>query len=67
MIPTPEDAQSANIVAKNEQAEELALSDLGEAVRGFFIQSSRWNNSATGECIVARIKENNEYDEVFAG
>lgn len=47
-IPIPDDAQAANIVSKDELAEELALTDLAEAVRGFFIESSRWNNSDTG-------------------
>lgn len=66
LMPVIEDANSANIIVKDEGAEELALSDLGEAVRGFFIESSRWNNSETGGCIVTKIKENPEFDQEFA-
>ncbi|CAK64192.1 unnamed protein product (macronuclear) [Paramecium tetraurelia] len=65
-IPVNEDAQSANIVQKDEGAEELALNDLSEAVRGFYIESSRWNNSDTGPQIVVKLKENPEFDEEFA-
>jgi cancer susceptibility candidate protein 1 len=42
----------------------LAIKDLSEAIRSFYIESSRWNNSDTGETIVAKIKENLEFDEV---
>ncbi|CAD8074725.1 unnamed protein product [Paramecium primaurelia] len=65
-MPVQEDCQAANIVQKDEAAEELALTDLSEAVRGFFIESSRWNNSDTGQQIIAKIKENPEFDEEFA-
>lgn len=44
----------------------MALTDLGEAVRGFFIESSRWNNTDTAQCILVKIKENPEFDEVFS-
>jgi cancer susceptibility candidate protein 1 len=61
-----EDAHLANIVVKDRGAEELAIKDLSEAVRSFYIESSRWNNSDTGETVVAKIKENLEFDEDFA-
>ena len=63
-MPLTEDAHQANIVAKDSGAEELAIKDLSEAIRSFYIESSRWNNRDTGETIVAKIKENLEFDEV---
>lgn len=47
LIPVREDSQVANIVEKDFEAEELAIKDISEAVRVFFIESSRWNNSDT--------------------
>lgn len=65
-LPLREDAHFANIIQKDPAAEELAIRDLSEAVRAFYIESSRWNNSDTQETIVAKIKENLEFDEEFA-
>lgn len=63
-MPVTEDCRAANIIQKDDDAEELAIMDLSEAVRGYFIESSKWNNSDTAECIVAKLKENPEFDEV---
>lgn len=49
---------------KDSGAEELAIKDLSEAIRSFYIESSRWNNRDTGETVVAKLKENLEFDEV---
>lgn len=49
---------------KDFEAEELAIRDLSQAVRVFFLESCRWNNSDSGPTILAKIKENLEFDEV---
>lgn len=51
---------------KDQEAEELAIRDISEAVRAFYIESSRWNNSDLGETVAVKIKENLEFDEDFA-
>lgn len=65
-MPVADDARLANIKVKDPAAEELAIRDLSEAVRSFYIESSRWNSSDTEETVVAKIKENLEFDEEFA-
>ncbi|CAD8176623.1 unnamed protein product [Paramecium octaurelia] len=56
-IPVQEGCQAANIVQKDEAAEELALTDLSEPVRGFFIESSRWNNSDKASQIALKYRK----------
>lgn len=65
-MPVKQDAHVTNIVEKDQEAEELAIRDISEAVRAFYIESSRWNNSDLAETVAVKIKENLEFDEDFA-
>ncbi len=51
---------------KSIQAEENAISDIAIWVKAFFIKSSKWSATLPGEKILVRLRENTDYDEVFA-
>ncbi len=44
----------------------MAISDISQAVRSFYIESSRLNGVEANETIIAKIKENLEFDIEFA-
>lgn len=66
LMPVPEDAATANISSKDNKVEDLCISDVVFAVKSFFIKSSRFSYMLKNSQVLLRIRENLEYDEVFA-
>lgn len=65
LLPVQNDALVAKLVPKNQKAEELAISNITQAVRSFFIKSSRFSYQLPEDKILCRIRENLEFDEEF--
>ena len=58
MLPEDDDAGHGGIHLKDKQAEERAIVDIAQTLKVFAFQSLRWNQQATEENIICRVREN---------
>jgi hypothetical protein len=61
LLPTDEDYEAAGVEPKNMEAEERGVKDLAQSVISYFIRS----HPIPSNRVVAKLRENLEYDEVF--
>ena len=58
MLPEDDDAGHGGIHLKDKQAEERAIVDIAQTLKVFAFQSLIWNQQATEENIICRVREN---------
>lgn len=66
LMPEDRDFETTNLTPKNKEAEELAIFDISMNIRTYAFRSTKWNRMVEGDIILARIRENLEYDSFFA-
>ena len=65
MLPDDEDAERGGIHLKDKDAEEKAILDIAQTLKVFAFQSIKWNQQASSDNIVCRLRENPDNDRVF--
>ena len=65
MLPEDADAERAQIHLKDIYAEERAITDIAQTLKVFAFQSIKWNQQASPENIVCRLRENPDYFRRF--
>ena len=65
MLPEDDDAARAGIHLKDKNAEERAILDIAQTLKIFAFQSIKWNQEASEQNIVCRLRENPDNDETF--
>ena len=65
LLPEDEDAERGKIHLKEKDAEERAILDIAQTLKAFAFQSIKWNQQASPENIVCRLRENPDNDRVF--
>ena len=66
LMPDERDFETTGLNQKNRDAEELAIFDIAMNIRTFAFRSTKWNRMVEGDVVLARIRENLEYDSFFA-
>jgi hypothetical protein len=64
-LPIEEDAALCKIGLKDRGAEERAIVDIVTAMRSFAIRSTKWNKEAGDDRVLAKIRENLDFDKQF--
>lgn len=64
-MPNASDSIFLESSMKDEKSEKNCINDLVQAVKGFYIKSSRFSQKHNSDTIICRLKENLEYDEEF--
>ena len=64
-LPIEEDAALCKIGLKDRGAEERAIVDIVTSMRSFAIRSTKWNKEAGDDRILAKIRENLDFDKQF--
>ena len=65
MLPEDEDAARDGIHLKDKNAEERAILDIAQTLKVFAFQSIKWNQQASDQNIVCRLRENPDNDVEF--
>jgi hypothetical protein len=66
LMPDERDFATTGLTQKSRDAEELAIFDISMNIRTFAFRSTKWNRLVEGDVVLARIRENLEYDSFFA-
>ncbi|OMJ83049.1 hypothetical protein SteCoe_16080 [Stentor coeruleus] len=66
IMPDERDFEACGLTPKSQEAEELAILDISMNIRTFAFRSTKWNKQVGGDMVLARIRENLEYDSFFA-
>lgn len=61
LLPVDQDYEAAGVSPKDHDSEEKAICDIAQAVISFFVRS----HPTSGSRVIAKLRENLEYDEVF--
>lgn len=65
LTPLDEDILAVGLQVKNNEAQDRALNDIAMACRNYAIKSHDMNPKLTDEIVIAKFKENKEYDFFF--
>lgn len=65
LTPLDEDILAVGLNLKNNEAQDRAVNDIAMACRNFSIKSHTMNPKLTDEVVIAKFKENKEYDFYF--
>lgn len=65
MLPEDSDAARGGIHLKDKAAEERAILDISQTLKTFAFQSIKWNQQASSENILCRLRENPDNDRIF--
>lgn len=66
LLPEEKDYAACGLTPKQQEAEELAILDISMNIRTFAFRSTKWNKNVEGEIVLARIRENLEFDSFFS-
>jgi Cancer susceptibility candidate 1 N-terminus len=66
LLPEDRDFEASGLTPKKQEAEDLAILDISMHVHTFSFRSTKWNKQVGENMVLARIRENLEYDSFYA-